>query len=135
MEEVKKFSEAIQPYWAVMEPVLVVRTATDYDAAVARLNQLLDEVGDDVRHPLYGLLDTLGTVVRAYEEEHVTLPAPTGVETLLYLMAEHGLTQSDLPEVGSQGVVSEILRGKRKLNVRQVQALSARFSVSPAVFI
>jgi hypothetical protein len=26
MEEVKKFAEAIQPYWAVMEPVLVVRT-------------------------------------------------------------------------------------------------------------
>ncbi len=135
MEEVKKFSEAIQPYWAVMEPVLVVRTATDYDAAVARLNQLLDEVGDDVRHPLYGLLDTLGTVVRAYEEEHVTLPTPTGVETLHYLMTEHGLAQSDLPEVGSQGVVSEILRGKRKLNMRQVQALAARFNVSPAVFI
>ena len=135
MEEVKKFSEAIQPYWAVMEPVLVVRTATDYDAAVARLNQLLDEVGDDVRHPLYGLLDTLGTVVRAYEEEHVTLPTPTGVETLHYLMTEHGLAQSDLPEVGSQGVVSEILRGKRKLNMRQVQALAARFIVAPAVFI
>ena len=60
MEEVKKFAETIQPYWAVIEPVLVVRTATDYDAAVARLNQLLDEVGDDARHPLYGLLDTLG---------------------------------------------------------------------------
>ena len=135
MEEVKKFSEAIQPYWAVMEPVLVVRTATDYDAAVARLNQLLDEVGDDVRHPLYGLLDTLGTVVRAYEEEHVTLPTPTGVETLHYLMTEHGLAQSDLLEVGSQGVVSEILRGKRKLNMRQVQALAARFNVAPAVFI
>ena len=135
MEEIKKFAEAIQPYWTVMEPVLVVRTPTDYDAAVARLNQLLDEVGDDVRHPLYGLLDTLGTVVRAYEEEHVTLPTPTGVETLHYLMAEHGLAQSDLPEVGSQGVVSEILRGKRKLNVRQVQALAARFNVSPAVFI
>ena len=135
MEEVKKFSEAIQPYWAVMEPVLVVRTATDCDAAVARLNQLLDAVGDDVRHPLYGLLDTLGTVVRAYEEEHVALPAPSGVETLHYLMAEHGLAQSDLPEVGSQGVVSEILRGKRKLNMRQVQALAARFNVSPAVFI
>ena len=135
MEEIKKFAEAIQPYWTVMEPVLVVRTPTDYDTAVARLNQLLDEVGDDVRHPLYGLLDTLGTVVRAYEEEHLTLPTPTGVETLHYLMTEHGLAQSDLPEVGSQGVVSEILRGKRKLNMRQVQALAVRFNVSPAVFI
>jgi HTH-type transcriptional regulator/antitoxin HigA len=135
MEEVKKFVEAIQPYWAVMEPMLVVRTATDYDAAVARLNQLLDEVGDDTRHPLYGLLDTLGTIVRAYEEDNVTMPTPSGVETLRYLMEEHELTQSDLPEIGSQGVVSEILRGKRKLNMRQVQALATRFNVSPVVFI
>lgn len=50
-------------------------------------------------------------------------------------MDEHGLNQSDLPEVGSQGVVSEILRGRRQLNVRQVRALSERFGVSPAVFI
>lgn len=50
-------------------------------------------------------------------------------------MEEHGLTQSDLPEVGSQGMVSEILSGKRELIVRQIRALASRFHVSPAVFI
>lgn len=35
------------------------------------------------------------------------------ITTLKDLMAEHGLNQSDLPEIGSQGVVSEILSGKR----------------------
>lgn len=135
MEDVKKFAEAVQPYWAVVEPVLTVRTEADYDRAVARLNDLLDEVGDDTTHPLYGLLDTLGTLIRAYEEEHVTLPKATGVEALQYLMEEHDLTQSDLPEVGSQGVVSELLRGKRRLNLRQIHALAERFHVSPAVFI
>ncbi len=135
MEDVKKFAEAVQPYWAVVEPVLTVRTEADYDRAVARLNDLLDEVGDDTTHPLYGLLDTLGPLIRAYEEEHVTLPKATGVEALQYLMEEHDLTQSDLPEVGSQGVVSELLRGKRRLNLRQIHALAERFHVSPAVFI
>lgn len=135
MEEVKKFAEAVQPYWAVVEPVLTVRTEADYERAVARLNDLLDAVGDDTTHPLYGLLDTLGTLIRAYEDEHVTLPKATGVEALQYLMEEHDLTQSDLPEVGSQGVVSELLRGKRRLNIRQIHALAERFHVSPAVFI
>ena len=135
MEEVKKFAEAVQPYWAVVEPVLTVRTEADYERAVARLNDLLDAVGDDTTHPLYGLLDTLGTLIRAYEDEHVTLPKATGVEALQYLMEEHSLTQSDLPEVGSQGVVSELLRGKRRLNIRQIHALAERFHVSPAVFI
>ena len=50
-------------------------------------------------------------------------------------MDEHELTQSDLPEVGSQGVVSEILNGKRELNVRQVRALARKFKVSPAAFV
>jgi HTH-type transcriptional regulator/antitoxin HigA len=50
-------------------------------------------------------------------------------------MEEHGLKQSDLPEIGSQGVVSEIPSGKRQLNVRQLKLLSERFKVSPAVFV
>ena len=54
---------------------------------------------------------------------------------LRFFMEEHDLTQSDLSEVGSQGVVSEILNGRRELNVRQIRALAKRFRVSPAVFI
>ena len=50
-------------------------------------------------------------------------------------MEEHDLRQSDLPEVGSQGIVSEILSGKRELNTRQIRALAERFGVSPAVFV
>ena len=50
-------------------------------------------------------------------------------------MDEHGLTQSDLPEIGSQGVVSEVLNRKCELNVRQIRALATRFGVSPAAFI
>ena len=54
---------------------------------------------------------------------------------LRFFMEEHNLRQSELPEIGSQGVVSEILRGKRELNVRQIRALSERFGVSPSVFV
>jgi HTH-type transcriptional regulator / antitoxin HigA len=50
-------------------------------------------------------------------------------------MEEHGLKQADLPEIGSQGVLSEILSGKRQLNARQIKLLSKRFKVSTAVFI
>jgi len=50
-------------------------------------------------------------------------------------MQEHGIRQSDLPEIGSQGVVSEIISGKRQLNIRQIKALGKRFNVAPAVFV
>lgn len=47
----------------------------------------------------------------------------------------HGLHQTDLPEIGGQGVVSELLNGRRELNLRQIKALAARFKISPETFI
>ena len=128
-------NEELQTHWMNIAPLLTIRNEREYNAAVKRLNELLDEIGDNEKHPLYSLLDTLGTLVHAYEEEHYPIPDATGAEVLRFLMDEHGLTQSDLPEVGSQGVVSEILSGKRELNIRQIRSLSERFEVSSAVFV
>jgi HTH-type transcriptional regulator/antitoxin HigA len=62
------------------------------------------------------------------------MPTVKSGSILRFLMEEHGLKQADLPEIGSQGVVSEILRGKRELNTRQISILAKRFGVSPVVF-
>jgi HTH-type transcriptional regulator/antitoxin HigA len=125
----------VRDHWAAVRSILAIRSEADYDRAVLALNELLDEVGADDQHPLYDLLDTLGTLIAAYEVEHLKLPDVRGSEVLAHLMAEHDLRQADLPEVGSQGVVSEILSGKRELNVRQIRALAGRFGVSAAVFV
>ena len=125
----------IQTHWASIQPILSIHNEREYDLAIKRLDELLDEVGDDEKHPLYGLLDTLSTLIEVYEEQHYPIPESSGVDMLRYLMEEHGLRQSDLPEIGSQGVVSEILNGKRELNVRQIRKLAERFRVSPAAFV
>ncbi len=118
-----------------MESLVAIRTEREYDAAVARLNALVDEVGDHPRDPRYRLIETLSVLIEAYDREHHSLPEAPGIEVLRFLMKEHGLTQKDLPEIGSQGVVSEVLRGRRHLNVRQIQALAARFGVEPGAFL
>ena len=128
-------SPTVVSNWSSLRSILTIRNEREYDRALARLDELLDLVGTNTRHPLYSLLDTLGTLVHAYESQHKRLAEGSGIEALKYLMEEHGLSQSDLAEVGSQGVVSEVLRGKRELNVRQIRALAKRFGVSPAVFI
>ena len=128
-------TKEMQQHWLPLRTFLTVRTERDYDRAMRHLNELLDEVGANERHSLYGLLDTLGTLLEAYEEKHFPLPELGGGEMLRFFMDEHGLTQSEFPEVGSQGVVSEVLAAKRELNVRQIRALARRFHVSPAVFI
>jgi HTH-type transcriptional regulator/antitoxin HigA len=128
-------SQELQQHWTAISPLLSLRNEQEYDCAVEHLDRLLDEVGTNEQHPLYTLLDTLGTLIHAHEEEHHPIPECSGVDVLRFLMEEHGLTQLDLPEIGSQGVVSEVLRGKRELNVRQIRALAKRFQVSSAVFI
>jgi HTH-type transcriptional regulator/antitoxin HigA len=99
------------------------------------LDEIIDEIGEQETPPLADLVETLALAISAYEEAHVPIPVSSGPEILRSLMEDHGLSQSDLPEVGSQGVVSEILSGKRDLNVRQIARLAARFGISPAVFL
>ncbi len=117
------------------EPFLAIRTEREYDAAVERLNSLVNEVGDNPKDPRYRLIETLSVLIEAYDREHHSLPEASSIEVIRFLMEEHGLTQKDLPEIGSQGVVSEVLAGRRALNVRQIQGLAARFGVDPGAFL
>ncbi|MBC7216209.1 MAG: type II toxin-antitoxin system HigA family antitoxin [Burkholderiaceae bacterium] len=112
-----------------------IRDEAHYAQMTQVLEALLDEAQGDENHPAMGLVDIVGDLIEDYETVHHPLPDVTGVQALKFLMQQHGLKQSDLPEVGSQGVVSEVLAGKRELNIRQVRALSERFRVSPATFV
>jgi len=87
------------------------------------------------RHPAAALIGIVARLIEDWESERLPLPPYRGGDALRYLMDAHGLKQSDLPEVASQGVISEVLSGKRKLNVRQIRALSERFGVSPETFL
>jgi HTH-type transcriptional regulator/antitoxin HigA len=113
-----------------------IRNERGYARMNALMEALLEEIGDDEDHPLADLLDMVSTFVADYEDTQIEDLDAEPREVLRYLMEEHGLTQSDLrKEVGTQGVVSEILAGRRAINARQAKALAKRFRVSPAVFI
>ena len=116
-------------------PLGVLRSEKDYRKTVAMLDEIIDEIGQDEAHPLADLAEALALFIHSYEETHAKLHDATGPEVLRSLMEEHGLKQSELPEIGSQGVVSEVLSGQRELNIRQIRQLAKRFGVSPAVFI
>jgi len=70
----KEFSYKIIAHWQEIAPLLTIRNEREYNAAIKRLNALLDEIGINEKHPLYSLLDILGTLIYAYEEERYTLP-------------------------------------------------------------
>ena len=116
-------------------PLHPIRTGHDYDKAVTALNQLLDAGAANEKHPLADLANTIGTLIGEYDDAHHPAQDISGLAMLRFLMEQHQLTQSGLPELGTQGVVSEILSGKRELNVRQIKALAGRFHVPASVFV
>jgi len=122
--------------WPDIQPIFSVpHNKKDYNRLVNLLDSIIDEVGNNENHTLTSLMETIGSLVETYESQYIDETEGNPIDTLNALMVEHGVKQSDLAEIGSQGVVSEILSGKRKLNVRQIKILSKRFKVSPAVFI
>ena len=116
-------------------PLHTINSERDYDKAITTLNQLLDAGAGNEKHPLADLVNTLGALISEYENARYPEQDVSPLAMLRFLMDQNHLTQTNLPEIGTQGVVSEILSGKRELNVRQIKALGERFHVPPSVFV
>lgn len=128
--------ENIAGIWPTIKNIFSVpHTETEYENLVLLLDALIDKIGEDESHPLSSLMESIGSLIESYENNNLPAISGTPIEALQYLMKEHNVKQSDLPEIGSQGVVSEILKGKRTLNIRQIKDLSSKFNISPLVFI
>ena len=128
--------ERIAKIWPGIQNIFSVpHNQKEYSRLVNILDGLIDEVGENESHTLASLMETLGSLIESYEVQNIPEIEGSPSEALKTLMEEHDLKQSDLPEIGSQGVISEIISGKRQFNVRQIKLLSKRFKVSPAVFM
>ena len=130
----------ISAHWVALHEALGVgapiATEVQYKQALVFIEQVFDAVAADPAHPLDGLVDLLADRIREYEDRvHPWPDAATPAQVLASLMQARGLTQAQLAEVGSQGVVSEVLAGKRQLNTRQVAALCRRFAVPADVLL
>jgi HTH-type transcriptional regulator/antitoxin HigA len=84
-------------------------------------------------------METLVQLVQAYESVHHAMEASDirGIDTLRHLLEQNGMSASDLARLLGVHVSmgSKILNGDRELTVEHLQKLSARFKVSPSLFI
>jgi len=130
--------DIIRSHWTALQDMTGIGRVHD-DDGYARMVELADALIDSGLARDGGELSELfawvSGLIADYDETHHTLPLVSPADMLRFFMEQHGLNQSDLPEIGSQGVVSEILAGRRMLNTRQIAALVARFGVSADVFI
>ncbi|HBK43517.1 MULTISPECIES: transcriptional regulator [unclassified Polynucleobacter] len=111
-----------------------IHSEKQYRKMVELADMLSDVIGSSRKHPLLDLFELVSELIRAYDLEHFDVPDAKPQVLLSFLMEQHHLKQSDLPEVGNQSVVSQILSGARQLNVRQINSLAKRFKVPAGVF-
>ena len=114
----------------------VVKTEEQYDNALAISARLFfkqnrTELEDQI-------LDVWFLLIELYEQETFELGgSATPTSVLSTLMGAREFTQADLVRegIGSRGVVSEIVNGKRAISKEQAKKLAEVFNVSPALFI
>lgn len=83
--------KAIQ-HWDYIAPIVhYPMNKKEYEMLVARLDELLDFVGNDEKHPLIGLIDVISSFISSYEAMHFQAPTGTGIDALKYLMETHDL--------------------------------------------
>jgi HTH-type transcriptional regulator/antitoxin HigA len=101
--------------------IRAIKTDADYEAALARVEEIFDS---EPGSPEFDELEVWGTLIGAYEDENHTVPPPTPLEAIEFAMDQRGLKQKDLvPFIGSKSKVSEVLAGKRKLTLKMIRAL------------
>lgn len=116
-----------------MAEVKPIRTETDYTAALARVDELMDaEPGS----PEGEELDVLANLVERYESKHVPMGYPGPIAALKFRMDQAGLAPRDLvPYIGSRAKVSEVLSGKRAITMPMARALHRRLGIPTDVLL
>jgi HTH-type transcriptional regulator / antitoxin HigA len=112
----------------------IIETEAENDRAIALVQELEHKanrsLGEDA------ILELLLTLIEKFEEENYPIPSGTPHSVLLHLIEASDLKQENLIGViGSRGVVSEVVNGKRSISKAQAKALAEFFSVDVGLFI
>jgi HTH-type transcriptional regulator/antitoxin HigA len=116
-----------------MATVKPIRTETDYDAALARIDELM---GAAPGTPESDELDVLADLVEIYEARNEPMGYPTPIAAIEFRMEQAGLSPRDLvPFIGTRAKVSEVLSGKRKLTMPMARALHEHLGIPAEVLL
>lgn len=113
--------------------VKLIKTESDYEAVLNRINELFDAEPDT---PEGDELDLLVTLVELYEKEKYPIESPDPISAIKFRMEQQGLKSKDLiPFIGSKSKVSEVLSGKRALSLNMIRKLHEGLGIPAEVLI
>jgi HTH-type transcriptional regulator / antitoxin HigA len=106
-----------------------IRTKTQYQAALDTAYDLMQlDLSKDTAAS--DQLEVLTMLIEQYESRKYPIPPPHPIEAIKFRLEQLGKTPADLAEVlGYRSRVSEILNGKRKLNLDMIRALHEKLHI------
>ena len=112
----------------------VIETEAENDRAIELAQELEHKANRSNEED--AILELLVTLIEKFESENYPIPEGKPHSMLLHLMEASGSKQENLVGViGSRGVVSEVVNGKRSISKAQAKALAEFFSVDVGLFI
>lgn len=112
----------------------VIKTDEENEQAIALAEKLAHRQNKTAEEST--LFELLIALIEKYEDEQYPMGKSSPHSMLLHLMEARGLKQVDLVGIlGSSGVTSEVVNGKREISKTQAKALGEFFHVDPGLFI
>ena len=116
-----------------MADIKPIRNENDYDAALSRIDELMNAQPGS---PEGQELDVLVDLVELYESKHEPMEYPDPVAAIEFRMDQAGLSPRDLiPFIGSRAKVSEVLAGKRSITMPMARALHEHLGIPADVLL
>lgn len=113
-----------------MSEITQVQTKAEYDAALARISELL---GSKPYSPEDEELDRISTLVERYEDKHYPIESPTPDALVEFLLDQKIVTRDQLlPLVSSSADLDAILAGQKGVTLALAQLLHEHYDVEVA---
>jgi HTH-type transcriptional regulator/antitoxin HigA len=112
----------------------VISDEAENESAIALAEAL--EHKDNLTQEEATLLELLYVLIEQFENDNYPIPEGSPLAILRHLMEENNIKQEELIGIiGSRGVVSEVVNGKRSISKNQAKALAEFFHVDVSLFI
>lgn len=112
-----------------------IKNKEQYESYLARIYELMqvDVLPDSSESDE---LEVLSILVKEYENVHFPIPKPNPLEAIRFRLEQMGISENELSHIlGYRSRKSEILSGKRKLNLNMIRRLNEKLHIPAEILI
>lgn len=115
--------------------VRTLRDEGEYEAALAAIRPYFEDEPDRGT-PAAENFDALALLIEDYENRHYPIPRAGPIEVLKFVMEANNYSRADLIEVvGSKARASDLLNGRREINLDQIRRISRAWHIPASALI